>query len=266
MLYLIQENIFKERHYDLLLNIMQKFNFEHEIVKYVPFLKTIAKVEDFLQPYETERKDIFCFGGVGMALATSKYGWTPGSLLNENHDYTVYAPKYGFENMLNGDGVVITKKDSIPFEDNYFFARPVFDSKIFTGKVFSRDSWDQYITRTVDTSESRALPDDVEVLVSPTKDIQQEVRFWVVNGKVVTASRYKIGSQALYENYDNESYFVDFAQSMVDKYQPAEAFVIDVCLADNKLKIVEINNINCAGFYDCNMYKLLEAIEAHFNR
>jgi hypothetical protein len=69
----------------------------------------------------------------------------------------------------------------------------------------------------------------------------------------------------IYANYDHESFFIDFAQSMVDKFQVAEGFVIDICLSEGQLKVVEVNNINSAGFYDCNMFKLLSAIENHFN-
>ena len=102
-------------------------------------------------------------------------------------------------------------------------------------------------------------------LVSPTKDIQQEVRCWVVGGKVVTTSLYKMGSRVVYENYDHQTEYWDYAQSMVDKYQPAEAFVIDIALADDKLRIIEVNNINCAGFYHCNMNKLIEALVTSLN-
>ena len=98
------------------------------------------------------------------------------------------------------------------------------------------------------------------------KQIQQEVRCWVVGGKVVTASRYKLGSRIVYENYDNEIFYTNFAQKMVDKYQPAEAFVLDVCLTDDdELKIVEVNCINCAGFYHGNLNKMILALENHFN-
>ena len=91
-----------------------------------------------------------------------------------------------------------------------------------------------------------------------------EERLWAVGGKIVTASSYKIGSRVVYTNYDDESYFVDFAQKMIDIYQPAEAFVIDISLANDKLQVIEINNINAAGFYDCNMIKLITALENNF--
>jgi len=56
-------------------------------------------------------------------------------------------------------------------------------------------------------------------------------------------------------------------QRLADIYQPAEAFVLDVCQLENndELKIVEINCMNCSGFYEANMELLLHALELHFN-
>jgi hypothetical protein len=167
--------------------------------------------------------------------------------------------------MLNGDGHVINFGDKVPFDDEYFFARPTLDSKVFTGKVYSQKAWADYTNLCEDNNLVKVISKDTQVLVSPAKHIQQEVRCWAVGGKIVTASSYKIGTRIVYTNYDNEYYFVDFAQKMIDKYQPAEAFVIDIALADDKLSVIEINNINSAGFYDCNINKLIESLENHFN-
>ena len=52
---------------------------------------------------------------------------------------------------------------------------------------------------------------------------------------------------------------------MIDIYQPAEAFVIDIAVSNDELKVIEINSINSAGFYECNMIKLISALENHFN-
>lgn len=274
MYYVIQENLFKERNYKTLLNTMHRFNFEYDVVKYLPYLDDLYEnydreiVGNDFEPvlYKTDRKDIFCFGAVNMAIAAKKRGWEPGSMVNDNHDYSVYAPRFGFENMLNGEGIVINFTDPLPFEDEYIFARPTKDTKAFVAKVYSRGEWNDYVKGAIGTDSKKVLSEETQVLIAYPKNIQQEVRCWVVGGKVVTASRYKIGHQVIYANYDHESFFVDFAQSMADKFQVAEAFVIDVCLADDELKVVEVNNINSAGFYEANMTKLIEALEEHFNK
>ncbi len=273
MFYVIQENLFKEHHYELLLDIMNRFKFEYDIVKYLPFAEDIyewydsadTSKEHVLKVYETTHNNVFCFGAVGMSVAATKRNWKPGSMLNENHDFNIYASKYGLENMLNGDGYIINLTDPIPFDDEHFFSRPTLDSKVFSGTVFSKKQWGDYIKLCNDNDLVKVISEETKVLVSPVKDIQQEIRCWVVGGKVVTASSYKIGSRIVYKNYDDELFFIDFAQKMVDKYKPAEAFVMDICLANDELKIIEINNINSAGFYNCNMVKLIGSLEDYFN-
>ena len=272
MFYVIQENVFKEHHYKILLDTMGRFGFEYDVVKYIPFADDIYEwydsenKPDGFEPkrYETDQKNIFCFGAVGMAVAAAKRGWYPGSMMNANHDFNIYAPKYGLENMLNGDGQVINFGEKIPFDDEFFFARPTLDTKSFPGKVYSQSAWADYTKMCEDSSISKVLTDETQVLVSPAKHIQQEVRCWAVGGKIVTTSSYKIGSRVVYTNYDDESYFVDFAQKMIDIYQPAEAFVIDISESNNKLQVIEINNINAAGFYHCDMTKLITSLENHF--
>lgn len=56
----------------------------------------------------------------------------------------------------------------------------------------------------------------------------------------------------------------NFAQSMVDLFSLAEAFVIDVCLTDEGWKIVECGCINSAGFYKSDVQKIIMELEFCF--
>lgn len=256
MFHLIQENVFKEHHHDILLEIVAKNKIDYEIVRYMPFTHDIE--------FTTVRKDVWCWGSVNLSKVAHKYGWYPGVMYNANHDFEVYAPHYG-ENMLNHDGIVVNFGDTLPEKYQYFFARPTADTKSFSGQLFSREKWEDWVQEAIANDALKTLTAETKVLIAPLKDTQQEVRCWVIGGKVISASRYKLGGTILYENYDNETFYTDFAQKMVDIYQPAEAFVLDVCLSDNQLKVVEINCINCSGFYHVDMYKLIEGVENHFN-
>jgi len=252
MFYLVQENLFKEYNYNNLINTLERFGFDYEIAKLNPKTRTIE--------FDTKRNDVFCFGAVMMAKIAKQYKWSPGSMLDDNHDFDVYAQKFGLINMLNSDAYTMKVSEEISFANfERFFVRPVKDSKTFTGQVYTKQSWDEF------RKNCKKIFPDEKIVVSSVKQIKQEVRCWVVGGKVITTSRYKIGNQVLYANYDYESLFVDFAQKMVDIHQPAEAFVLDICLTDSGLKIVEVNNINSAGFYDCNIGKLIQSLEDHFN-
>jgi hypothetical protein len=258
MYFVVQENMFKETHYQMMIEILEKFKFDYEIVKFIPFCHDIE--------FKTERKDVWVWGTANMALVAHKYGWTPGSMYNENHDLEVYAAYYK-EHMLNSDGVIMKFGDKLPPHEafDYFFARPTKDTKAFSGQLFSREAWNEYTKNAESNNTLSILNDETKVLVAPLKTIQQEIRCWIVGGKVVTISLYKIGSRVKYQNYDHESAAIEFAQKMVDLYCPAEAFVLDICLHNDEYKVVEVNNINSAGFYHCNVQRLIEAIENHFS-
>jgi hypothetical protein len=79
-------------------------------------------------------------------------------------------------------------------------------------------------------------------LLAPLTEIFSEYRFLVVDGEVVTGSQYK------------------YAQSMVDLWNPNRAFAIDIALTKNGYKVIEINSINSAGFYHCDIGKFVNAI------
>lgn len=256
MYYIIQENTFREENYNVLVETLDRFKLPYEIVKVRPYL------EDF--DFETDRKDIFCFGSVKMSRLGKKYGWKPGSLLNDNHDYRVYS-KYYKENLLNYDSKIQRFGDDI--NDDYFFARPCEDNKTFTGKVFSKQKWIDFKTEFYKRGEETSLNEDTEIQVSSIKNVTKEYRFWVVGGKVVTGSLYRMGNWIYYNHIVDEG-ALEFAQKMVDIYQLSEAFVIDICevIINDKpeYKIIECGCINSAGFYKANMPKMIESIELYF--
>ena len=258
MIYLIQNNTFQERHFDMLIQNLERLGLEYEICKYIPFLHEVE--------FKTERKDVWCFGAYSMMETNKKYDWYPGCMINKNHDFEVYGKEYG-DYMLNSDAQIMEFTDPIPDGDqwNEFFARPTMDAKIFSGTIFSRDNWNKYVAEASANDAVEHITSVTKIMISSLKNIQQEIRCWVVAGKVVTISQYKLGCVVSYKNLDHDQEAWDFAQKMVDMYQPARAFVIDICRTSEGFKIVEINCINGCGFYDMNSQKLLMALEEEFN-
>lgn len=278
MKYLIQENIYGERHHETLLHNLERMGLEYELFKVIPF---VNKIEFKSRP---EGK-VFVFGAVKAAHIAAEYGFVPGSMYNRNHDAEVYGPLYG-DRMLNSDAYIMNFDSPLPADDKWtmFFARPCGDTKLFSGQVYMRYSWDEYVAEMLCEDkvlyEGEAIEDvrrriqgyrDSKVIIAPLKEIAYEVRCWIVGGKVVTMSEYKRGRRVVYKNVDHYGQLREKVQSYVDIYQPAEAFVMDVCVlvgdggSVENLKIVEINCLNCAGFYDANMQMLLNALEEHFD-
>jgi len=252
MIYLIQDNLFREFHQESLISALDKFGLEYEIFK---LKASIDEIE-----FQTNRKDVFVFGAVKSAHISKKYNWCPGSFYNENHDYIVYS-KYYLDNMLNWDSKV--QKISDPVEINGpFFARPTGDNKLFKGEVFENSKlWDVSVSYYLNYNK-KATGDEM-VQISSVKNIMQEYRCFVVKGEVITSSMYKLGDVVLYKRcWDDD--IIEFANNMCTIYQPAEAFVIDICRTEEGLKIVEINCINCSGFYDIDIQKLILSLEENF--
>lgn len=256
MFYLIQENLYREFHHKTLIEYLDRYNLPYEHMPFRPFTDELI--------FKTDRKDVWLFGSVNASKIGKKYGWNPGSLYNENHDFEVYGSYYG-KDMLNSDGVVISAYDPVPDKmGNVFFARPTKDTKVFSGGLFTRGQWEDYMKETDDTSVRSAIDQETKILVAPPKHIQQEIRCWVVGGKIASISQYKIGNRVVYQNHDNNEEAHIFVRSLIKKFQPAKAYVIDICLFQDEYKVVEINCINCSGFYDVDMSKLIQALENTF--
>jgi len=269
MHYLIQENLFKERNYNLILDHLDKLGLTYDIVSIIPYTDIVKKrkendSDEFID-FETNHKNIFCFGSVKFAHISKRYEWFPGSMYNDNHDYQVYS-KFYKDHLLNSDcliqGVLSPIPDTIP---DMFFARPCKDTKLFTGGVFMRDSWYEMVEHLKVNSERNIEYDSV--MFSKIKNISYETRCWVVGGEVITMSEYKRGRFVTYKNVDDNLYLKDDVKKLVDMYQPADSFVIDVCETVEEpgvLKVVEINCINCSGFYEANMQKVIDSLNQKF--
>lgn len=273
MHYIIQENVFREQHYDMLEKSITKLGLNHTTVRVFPFVDKIVRLEDIpdgpfnvddLPDFNPNTNNVFCFGAIKLARVAAQRAWKPGSMMNQNHDFEVYKEHYR-DNLLNWDSKIQKFSDPVdwfPGETKFF--RPTQDTKTFTGKVFAQVEWEDFVYEQLNNGHITTLNKDTQIQVSSVKKIYKEIRFWVVNGKIITGSQYRLGNQTIYDsNYEPEAQ--DFAQSMVDKFQLAEAFVIDVCLTDSGWKVVECGCINACGFYKANLQNLIIALEDQYN-
>lgn len=254
MYYIVQKNTFKEENYDNIIIALERLELPYEIVDVLPFTDDID--------IKTDRTDIFPFGSLKLARISKERGWYPGSQMNDNHDYLVYKDYYK-ENLLNYDSKIIKFGDEDFFSVDPFFARPVLDSKVWTGKVFDMETWEKFRNDSLTNGHSTLLNKDTDVQIASVKKIQKEIRFWIVKGEIVTASQYKLGKRACCDaNVDIAAY--DFCEQMIKLFQLNEAFCMDVCMVDYEYKIVEAGCLNCSGFYSSDLQKLIIKLEESF--
>lgn len=272
MFYLIQDNLFREAHFQKLLEGLRKMGLPHEVVKVFPYTEKVVRTSDVpdhafdmddLPEFSPPPGKVFVFGTLKLASIARKKGWKPGSLLDEGYDYISYFPHYR-ENLLNSDSIVMRLGDEIPWKGEPLFLRPTQDSKAFVGKVFDQGEWEE-LYENYSYNYPEVFHPEVTIQVSSPKVIHREIRTWIVKGRVATASTYRVGSQVIYsaEMVDPEA--VEFAERMAAVHSLSDAFVMDVCHTPEGWKIVECGDISCAGFYAADMQKILVALEAAFH-
>jgi hypothetical protein len=274
MEYIIQENLFREEHYDLLHLSLERLGLKHTTVRVFPFIDKITDinlipvdfnhVDDLPDFVPDDTSKVFMFGSTKMSRIVKERGWYIGTLLNDNHDYEVYSQYYK-DNLLNYDSDIVTLTSKIKWDkDEVKFIRPTLDTKAFTGAVFTEIEFNDMIENYLHNYKSNAFNENTLIQIATPKNIYKEIRFWVVDGKIITGSQYRLGNNFLLD--DNiEQDAIDYGQSMVDIFQLAEAFIIDVCLTENGWKIVECGCMNVAGFYKSDIQKMLMAVEDKFN-
>jgi hypothetical protein len=253
MFWVVQENIKDEATYDHFIQALYALNIEHTLVKVVPFSHDVI-------PDVNPTGRVMVWGSTTLDLVAKNKGWKPGTFLNENFDQRIWRTKYPTLN----DDAEIHEFGSIPAFEGTRFIRPVHDMKVFAGKVIHNvelEQWKETIQRYSDGYIT--LRPETPVSISSVKDIEMEWRFFVVSGKVVAGSRYRQWGLSDHRRIYAASEPWKFAQEMVDRWQPSEAFVIDLAKEHNdpSFKVIEVNCINSAGFYECDMKAVIEAIE-----
>lgn len=273
MHYVLQENVFRESNYDMLKETIKKAQLPFTEVRIFPYVDKVVAIEnipdepyvvDDLPDFDPGTDEVFVFGAIKLARIAVKKGWKPGSMMNSNHDFMVYKEHYGGF-LLNYDSEIHKLTDKLTWEkDEIKFMRPTKDTKSFTGNIFTEHEWVDYVENQLYNYKSEFFNEDTEIQVSTPKNIYKEIRFWVVGGKVVTGSQYRLGQSTIYDaDYDPEAEY--FVQNMVDLFELADAFVIDVCLTSKGWKIVECGCINCAGFYKSDLQKTVIALEEFYD-
>lgn len=272
MLHLIQENLFKEVHYDLLIDTIKKFDLPYKIVRIFPFIDYVVDVEDIPDEFDNVEDlveinpsgDIWVWGSLKMTRICRDRGWKPGTLLNDNHNYEVYSKWWG-DMLLNYDSIIMKISDELPWEIGDLFLRPVEDNKAFTGAVFDKEKWDNTKNRFLKETGFPEFNNDTRIQVCRPKHIQKEIRLWVVGGEIITGSYYRLGG-LFYLNSAIEPEAIEFAKKVITKGAIAEAWVLDICMSNNEWKVVEAGCINHAGFYASEIQKTVESIENHFSK
>lgn len=199
---------------------------------------------------------VVVYGSTAIFDVQKRCQWSPGvfTIGDESESLASLGDHY-----LNSDMKVMSPEEVVPYVETksweYFFAKPDNDLKIFDGGVFSAERFPFFMEKTRNYSNYNP---NIKVCVSPIKYIEKEWRIFVVDGKIITASQYRKNMKLSIETGITNS-ALGFAENIVEKNNPARAYVLDICRVDSTYKVVEYNTFNCSGFYACDIEKIVIA-------
>lgn len=139
-------------------------------------------------------------------------------------------------------------------EDEHLFVRPDENDKMFTAKCIDR--------REVSHFERAGLAPETLVVVSRPRRIAAEYRIFMHRGVYLTGSLYKVDGQ-LMKLPDVPKEIQVFAElAATHRYRELPpVWIMDVCeiVDKQKYRIVEVSGSSCAGFYESDHAKIVQA-------
>ncbi len=231
-------------------NACEKFGFSYEGFKVIPFSDVVLDKPDNLTIF---------YGGTGwINKIYDKYPDTLGIFFNPESTFPYWVDKYK-ENAINYGALVTTFEDVVKesFSDHKkFFIRPTSDLKEFSGGIMSFGDikdWSKKIF--TDVPDLGKLP----IVVGEPYGLAYEWRLFIIDGKVCTASQYRTYYVRNTKPGAPDD-VIEFAEAQAKIYSPARVFVMDVCKSAGKPYIIEVGCINSAGFYDCDINKIVHDV------
>jgi hypothetical protein len=255
MHWILQNNIWKEE---------GRYELEEALGQLrIPYSIHRLDARDQLVPAPHVReKHVIAMGSYALRKAAAEHGWNPGIFDLEGRDFVLQRQHWGCH-LLNHDARQQAFRDVQFREARELFIRPIGDSKVFNGAVYTKLDflrWRADIYANPGDGLTRVSLDTPVLTCSP-KQILAEYRYWIVAGRIATRSLYRRGGR-LISSPEVDPRIDIFAVARAKEWQPHEAFVLDVCETPEGLRIVEINTVNRAGIYAGNVWNLVTAVEA----
>lgn len=178
---------------------------------------------------------------------------------------TNYLEKWG-AHMLNYGALITSFGELISKgydEDKMLFIRPDDDSKSFSGEVKKYSEIRSWYDR-LKMFDKTSLSLESKIVVSEPYHLRYEWRLWIVNKKVVAASKYREHFK-LKKERGCPGEVIQFTEQRCLEYTPHDVFVMDICQSGDDFYIVECGCLNSAGFYNADIPAIVHSVTAYFS-
>jgi hypothetical protein len=260
-IWLIQADVFG-RSFEPVKTAIRQQGFVWEVVHPGPFLKGLVPV---VGGHRLTDEDCVIFSGTVplMRHIQLHYPWIPGGWCSAGQfDCTSYYPSFS-RYLLNTAHAVLTVEEGLARVGEVFaqygrggkvFVRPCGVQKTFTGRCADRAGF----VLALESARYAKEP----VLVASPREIRQEWRVVVARGRFVAASRYRSEERlSVAPGCPQEvRAYVDALLAEVP-YRPDPIFMLDVCLSDNELFLLELNSFSCSGLYQCDPTAVVKVVK-----
>lgn len=241
MKWLIQPVKVEQEKVEELINMLERAGISYDIV--YPLEGQVLNPDKTPYVYDSNETYFVCGS---YPLTRNVYKERKESVFSlENYAFDDIMKIFEASNFVNHDAKVIHSRNMVWIEEEYFI-RPANDDKSFNGGIYNAHTFNY----------------DGDIVVAKLKQISKEHRFFVINGQIVTGSLYKMNGSFSTSSILDEG-AVKFAQEMINKFD-YPGFVIDIATVGNDYKIMELNCLNAAGFYDISLYKLVDAVMSYY--
>ncbi len=259
--WIIQNNLIAENDRNQFQEACDKLSVEHVEIIVVPFSNELPEF-----PIDDEYENIY-YGSTTLMNNIYEQLSKPAGLFYDQETFSMenYMNQWR-EHMLSYGAEFMTMKEfankAYP-NDRNFFIRPDGDGKEFDGVVIEYGKFDDWYDK-LTKCDAVGLGADTEIMVGPAYNIGKEWRNYVVNGKVITSSRYRNNFKLSKSGEDIPEDMIKFVEDRCKEYQPHDVFAMDIAEVkddgENKYFIIECGCMNSVGFYHADIFKYTEAI------
>lgn len=233
-----------------------------------------VSLEEMLTPsyipqVDNKRKVIF-YGSVNFINWMADLDFNPGVFgtnqgysyhnlcKNIPHEMIFNSPSDPYTVHGNANDILEALKDRS--DDELYFFKPGDDSKFIAGQIASvsdiRTKCNQLLNNQIPDADGNN-----PLLLSAPYGIESEYRLFVVDGEIVTGSKY-------YPNQDPEvpDEVIQYGKEVIKHWNPEPLFVLDVVVSNSNYFVMEIQNFHSAGHYMADKDKLVSSIHSYLNK
>jgi len=253
--WVLQSNAICDSDLKYLSECIEKHKIRLELLKIIPFSHEPAGSKpEIIGP-------CIVYGSSGLLKTAHRFGWVPSGWGGEQFDAHFVNKRLGKLSLNHrAKRTIWSEAEGVARSQNWrrVFVRPDSETKEFPGKVFEIEELGLFLRK---LKKSGYLKDnDNAAIVAPAVSLGREWRIFVVDGKQISACQYASDGH-LDESSGCPEEVTKFVSAVLKIHQPAPCFAVDVAELQNSeeynLRVVEFNSINSAGFYRCNIDKVV---------